>query len=97
MIELVSDLKPMEISPYNKIHKDIVNFMPDMKNKMHAMFMLRRVNIMPIERQLPLMINRKNTKTSNIQYTRVHAAHNYISIVPGSQAQRLGISEFIQK
>lgn len=97
MIELVSELKPVEISPYDKIHKEIVNFMPDMKNKMHAMFMLRRVNIMPVERQLPLIINRKNTKTNNIQYTRVQAAHKYISIVPGSQARRLGVSEFIHK
>lgn len=70
--------------------------MPNITTKMDAMYMFRRLNTMPINRQMSLVPG-VIIKHNNAKYSPAQAAHKYLSIVPGSQTHRLGIPECMLK
>ncbi|VVC30867.1 Tetratricopeptide-like helical domain [Cinara cedri] len=94
IVKLSSEIKIVEISPNAKIQTEILSFMPNIVTKMEAMFVFRRLDTMPIDRQMSLVPG-VALKYNNAKYSPAQAAHKYLSIVPGSQQSRLGISDFM--
>lgn len=86
----------MVISRQDKKQAEILSFMPDITSKMEAMCTFRRLNTMPVNRQMSLARG-ATLKHNKTKYTKAQAAHKYLSIVPGSQTSRLGIPKFLQK
>lgn len=84
------------ISRHNKKQTEILAFIPDIVSRMDAMCLFRRLNSMPVNRQMSLA---RGTilEDNNSKYTAAQAAHKYLSIVSGSQTHRLGVPEFMAK
>ncbi|XP_050535362.1 uncharacterized protein LOC126902296 [Daktulosphaira vitifoliae] len=90
MRSVISDLDVARLNQNEKRKAEIVNFMPNLETKMKAMYMFRQLDTMPEDRQMSLVPGISLTGV-NSKYTSSKAAHKYLSIIPGSQAKRLGV------
>jgi len=93
---IIFEVDAVIISRQDKKQTEILSFMPDITTKMEAMCTFRRLNAMPVNRQMSLARG-AILKHNKSKYTKAQAAHKYLSIVPGSQTNRLGIPKFLQK
>lgn len=91
---MIFQLTAVYSSPNDKRKMEIINFMPNITMRMKAMHLFKKLDTMPVNRQIclvPGVILKHNiTKCNSAQ-----AAHKYLSISPGNQAHRLGIQEFM--
>lgn len=95
MSKIIFEVHTVDKTPNEQRQEQIVNFMPDIKTRMEALFVFRRLNTMPVNRQMSLVAG-VILKHNNSKYSSARAAHKYLTIGhQGSQQRRLGIPDFM--